>query len=174
MRINAMKAKITADGQLNYSVIALSIYFSNPEYLIQVRLKGIPNSYASAMCLALNTAPVDLPPNESVPIPVEECNNPPAKKDPVNHPSHYTFGKYEVADVLDDWFGDNPLMWQVGKYAARAPHKGNELQDLEKAEWYLKRRIARVKAAFAPEEEVQHYLGEMARALIHANRGEPA
>lgn len=59
----------------------------------------------------------------------------------VYHPSHYTFGKYEVIDVLLDWFPDDPLLWQVGKYIARATRKGNELQDLEKARFYLDKRI---------------------------------
>lgn len=59
----------------------------------------------------------------------------------VNHPSHYTFGKHEVIDVLEDWFSDDPLLWQVGKYIARASHKGKELEDLKKAAFYLQRRI---------------------------------
>jgi hypothetical protein len=61
--------------------------------------------------------------------------------DPVNHPGHYTFGKYEVIDVLEDWFPADPLLWQVGKYIARAGHKGTLLEDLKKAAWYLRRRI---------------------------------
>lgn len=65
--------------------------------------------------------------------------------DDVKRPKHYNFGKYEVADILDDWFSQNPLLWQVGKYIARADHKENAIQDLEKAEWYLKREIARRK-----------------------------
>ena len=28
------------------------------------------------------------------------------------------------------------------KYITRAPHKGNEVQDLEKARWYLDRAIS--------------------------------
>jgi hypothetical protein len=67
--------------------------------------------------------------------------------DPENHPAHYTFGKFEVIDVLEDFFPADPLLWQVGKYIARAGHKGNTLQDLEKAEWYLRRRIEKEKAA---------------------------
>lgn len=62
--------------------------------------------------------------------------------DNVNHPSHYTFGKFEVIDVLMDWFPSDPLLWQVGKYIARASRKGNELEDLKKARFYLERRIA--------------------------------
>lgn len=60
---------------------------------------------------------------------------------PINHPSHYTFGKYEVIDVLEDWFHNDPLLWQVGKYIARATHKGKDLEDLKKAAFYLQRRI---------------------------------
>jgi hypothetical protein len=36
------------------------------------------------------------------------------KDDPVNHPAHYTFGKLEVIDILEDWFPADPLLWQVG------------------------------------------------------------
>ncbi len=66
--------------------------------------------------------------------------------DAVNHPPHYTFGKFEVIDVLEDWFPTDPLLWQVGKYIARAGHKGNRLQDLEKAHCYLERAISKLKA----------------------------
>jgi hypothetical protein len=64
-------------------------------------------------------------------------------EDAINHPLHYTFGKYEVIDVLEDWFPTDPLLWQVGKYIARAGHKGNLVEDLKKARWYLDRRIAK-------------------------------
>ncbi len=60
--------------------------------------------------------------------------------DPVNHPSHYTFGKIEVIEVIDDWrlgFYEG----QVVKYIGRAKHKGSELEDLKKAQWYLNRLI---------------------------------
>jgi chaperonin cofactor prefoldin len=66
--------------------------------------------------------------------------------DPVNSPSHYTFGRFEVIDVLEDWFPDDPLLWQVGKYIARAWRKDNALEDLKKARWYLDRRIARLES----------------------------
>ena len=69
--------------------------------------------------------------------------------DPINHPSHYTFGRFEVIDVLEDWFKTNPLLWQVGKYIARAEHKRKPLEDLKKARWYLDREIARLEAKTA-------------------------
>jgi len=65
--------------------------------------------------------------------------------DLVNHPKHYTFGKYEVLDVLMDWFPRSPLLWQVVKYIARAGHKGHYTQDLEKAQFYLNKAIEEAK-----------------------------
>lgn len=65
--------------------------------------------------------------------------------DPVNHPKHYTFGNFEVIDVLQDWFPNNPLLWQVGKYIARAERKGRTLEDLRKAMFYLQREIERLE-----------------------------
>lgn len=60
--------------------------------------------------------------------------------DNVNHPSHYNFGKYEVIDVIEDWgLGFN--LGNAVKYIARADHKGNALEDLKKAAWYLQREI---------------------------------
>ena len=63
--------------------------------------------------------------------------------DAVNHPPHYTFGKIEVLDAIEDW----QLGFHAGnvvKYVARAKHKGTELQDLHKARFYLDRLIALV------------------------------
>jgi hypothetical protein len=65
--------------------------------------------------------------------------------DPVNHPSHYTFGRFEVIDVLQDWFPASPLLWQVVKYVARAQHKSCTLQDLKKAQFYLNKQIAELE-----------------------------
>jgi hypothetical protein len=67
------------------------------------------------------------------------------ENDPVNHPKHYTFGNFEVLDVLQDWFPNNPLLWQVGKYIARAERKGRNLEDLRKARFYLDREIERLE-----------------------------
>lgn len=60
----------------------------------------------------------------------------------VNHPTHYNKGKYEVIDVIEDWnLGFN--LGNAIKYIARAEHKENALEDLKKAEWYIKREIER-------------------------------
>lgn len=94
--------------------------------------------------------------------------------DPVNHPQHYTFGKYEVIDVLEDWFATDPLLWQVGKYLARAGRKGDTLEDLKKARWYLERRISKLEesqqtkaAATQDAIEVAKRCAEMITPLVH-------
>jgi hypothetical protein len=64
--------------------------------------------------------------------------------DPVNNPSHYTDGKIEVIDFIEDK-GLNFHRGNVIKYVARAGKKGNELEDLKKAMWYLEREINRLE-----------------------------
>lgn len=66
--------------------------------------------------------------------------------DNINHPKHYQ-GKYEVWDVLDEWFPNNPTLWNCGKYLARADRKGAPLEDLKKARVYLEREIEKREAA---------------------------
>ena len=60
--------------------------------------------------------------------------------DNVNHPPHYTTGSIEVIDfILDQQFGY--LDGQVIKYLCRHAHKGTQLEDLKKAQWYLNKLI---------------------------------
>lgn len=63
--------------------------------------------------------------------------------DPVNHPSHYTFGKHEVIDVIEDW-SMNYNLGNAIKYIARAgkKNKETEIQDLQKAIFYINRQIS--------------------------------
>lgn len=58
----------------------------------------------------------------------------------VHSPKHYTAGKYEVIDVIEDWDLNFRLANTV-KYVARHKHKGKPLEDLKKALWYLQREI---------------------------------
>ena len=66
------------------------------------------------------------------------------KHDLVNHPAHYTDGGIEVIDFIEATrLGYHP--GNVVKYIRRAGKKGtnNGLEDLRKAQWYLKRAIER-------------------------------
>lgn len=65
------------------------------------------------------------------------------EEDVINHPSHYTRGKIEVIDFIED----QQLPYHLGnviKYIARAGYKGDKLEDLKKARWYLDRYINEV------------------------------
>jgi len=62
--------------------------------------------------------------------------------DMVSHPAHYNIGKIEVIEFLEDQFMGRPHEWNAVKYIARAAYKGKQIEDLEKAIWYLKRKIA--------------------------------
>ena len=61
----------------------------------------------------------------------------------VSHPSHYNQG-IEAIDIIESW-GLNFSLGNVIKYTLRAPYKGKEIEDLEKAKWYLEREIIRLK-----------------------------
>ena len=66
--------------------------------------------------------------------------------DPVKKPKHYNAGKIEVIAFIED----QNLGYHLGnviKYVTRAPHKGEEIQDLHKAAWYLQRRIWLLEAS---------------------------
>lgn len=63
------------------------------------------------------------------------------KKDMVNHPTHYTSKKWEVIEILQEFFSKEPLLWQCGKYLLRCLHKENTVQDLKKMIWYANKYI---------------------------------
>lgn len=76
---------------------------------------------------------------------LDEAKTPP-HNDPVNHPAHYTTGKIEVIDFIDD----KELGFCLGnavKYIARAGKKDPEktIEDLKKSIWYINHEIERMK-----------------------------
>lgn len=68
--------------------------------------------------------------------------------DSVNHPSHYTHGKIETIDKIEDVLGlEGFQAYCVGnaiKHLDRYKLK-NGLEDLKKAEWYLNRLITNME-----------------------------
>ena len=75
------------------------------------------------------------------------------KNDPVNHPSHYTDGKIEVIDFIEDKNLNFHLANAV-KYISRAGKKdpSKEIEDLKKARWYLDRYIQKLESDNASTE----------------------
>lgn len=68
----------------------------------------------------------------------------PKKPDMVNHPPHYTAhpSGVECIQVTEHM---NFNLGNTVKYIWRAGEKGAQIQDLEKAAWYLNREIQRLK-----------------------------
>jgi hypothetical protein len=66
--------------------------------------------------------------------------------DMVNSPSHYASGYVECIDAIESSLTIEAfrgyLKGNIQKYLWRYEEKGDSLQDLQKAEWYLKRLIA--------------------------------
>jgi hypothetical protein len=71
---------------------------------------------------------------------VADVNQAIAQHDAVNHPAHYKAGGIETIDYIEA----KELSYHLGnviKYVSRADHKGQKLEDLKKAQWYLSRAI---------------------------------
>ena len=70
------------------------------------------------------------------------------KEDNINHPSHYTTGKVEVINYIEDKLTKDEfqgyLQGNILKYVSRWKHKGG-LEDLKKANWYLLKLIENEK-----------------------------
>jgi len=72
-------------------------------------------------------------------------------KEAVDHPEHYNAGrtldedgtaKFEPIKIIEAWdLGLGFCLGNAIKYVLRAPHKDDEVEDLEKALWYLKRAL---------------------------------
>jgi hypothetical protein len=70
-------------------------------------------------------------------------NEPP---DPVNQPAHYKAKGFECIDVIEA-LGLDYHLGNTVKYIWRAESKGNYLEDLRKARWYLDRYITLLENA---------------------------
>ena len=68
--------------------------------------------------------------------------------DSVNAPAHYLHGRKETIDVITDCMTNDEfhgyLKGNILKYVSRYKFKGEPLEDLQKAHWYLNRLIKEV------------------------------
>jgi hypothetical protein len=69
-----------------------------------------------------------------------------AGQDMVNHPGHYNWFS-NGAEVIDITENLSFNLGNVVKYVARASRKGNQIEDLEKAHWYLVRELDRIRGS---------------------------
>lgn len=68
--------------------------------------------------------------------------------DNVNHPSHYTEGKIECIEYIEDKLTPEEyrgyIKGNVLKYITREKHKNGD-EDIRKAKWYLDRLVNRLE-----------------------------
>ena len=64
-------------------------------------------------------------------------------KETINHPDHYKGNRFEAIDIIEDY----ELNFNLGstlKYVLRAGKKNDAIEDLQKAEWFIKRELDRL------------------------------
>ena len=83
--------------------------------------------------------------------------------DPVNHPAHYTQhpSGVECIQITEHM---NFCRGNAVKYIWRAGEKGNEVEDLKKARWYLDREIQRLEGG--PDEKSSDSMEEQYMKLL--------
>ena len=78
-----------------------------------------------------------------------KSNNEPPSSNNVDHPSHYNQGGIECIDAMVAAYGKEAVsvfcLLNAFKYLWREEHK-NGKEDLEKAIWYLKKRLELIKS----------------------------
>lgn len=84
--------------------------------------------------------------------------------DMVNNPPHYTAGKYETIDIIEDTTWGYHLATAF-KYLHRAAYKGKEKEDLRKAVWFLLRYIDTL-----PDEEAMINEGGPVEPVIEGDK----
>lgn len=86
--------------------------------------------------------------------------------DLVNNPPHYSAFGFESLELLEKVFELMPeknMIFYIGnalKYAIRSKFKGNEIQDLKKCEFYIKKCSKLISEDFKifESKEIMHYL----------------
>ncbi len=65
----------------------------------------------------------------------------------IDHPPHYGGDTtYEAIKAIEAW-GLGFALGNAVKYLSRAGKKGDAIEDLKKARWYIDREIARMEAS---------------------------
>lgn len=86
-------------------------------------------------------------------------------QDPVNHPKHYTShpSGIECIRITEHM---NFCLGNAVKYIWRADEKGNSLEDLQKAAWYIAREIDR-RERLARRAGVSHFKAQPEEFPVH-------
>lgn len=89
-------------------------------------------------------------------------------KDQVNHPQHYggEHNPYEAIKVIEAYNLDFHLGNTV-KYVLRAGKKDDIVQDLEKAKWYLERKLEQIKATRENKKNLKTAMEDLLKEPFH-------
>ena len=83
--------------------------------------------------------------------------------DPIENPPHYTQGTVELIEAIESrGWGREWCLGNAVKYLWRAGEKDDEVQDLEKALWYIRRRMHQISRELemeAVEKQDDFYQG---------------
>lgn len=69
-------------------------------------------------------------------------------KDKINHPPHYTHGTIETIEVIEDWnmgYHLANVIKYISRYRFKYTDKAKQINDLEKAIWFLERKIKKMR-----------------------------
>lgn len=102
-------------------------------YKMKQKLKPLESFNNLPRLLPRKTAPKEVLEEWDAEVPNSE-------PDVVNSPDHYKVGGVETIDFIEAKKLDYNLGNAV-KYISRADYKGNRIQDLQKARWYIDRAI---------------------------------
>jgi transposase-like protein len=147
---NAKRAKIVAAinaGQMTTSEIARE-FGTTYQYVYSIKYAMKGKELASDSTEEQLSLPLDgeLPPAVVKLRAKLDAQSVGKQTEAVNHPPHYTAGGIETIDFIEAK-NLNFRLANVVKYVSRASHKGKQLEDLRKAQWYLSREIMALEAA---------------------------
>lgn len=102
---------------------------------------GVPRFRRRAVDRVHSESDEPPPANHPEPPPSAEVD----ATDPVNHPKHYTSHPSGVECItVTEWMSFN--LGNAVKYIWRAGMKGYQIEDLQKARWYIDRELKRLGA----------------------------
>jgi hypothetical protein len=132
-------SKLTSLADSQSSLAPFTFHTRKPN-LEQMRLPNRDGSCAAGVLCCNRGESVEATPKTGNEAPIEA----------INHPAHYGGAEdpYEAIKVVEAW-GLGFHLGNVVKYLSRAGKKGDALEDLKKARWYLDRQIANLEKAQA-------------------------
>lgn len=76
----------------------------------------------------------------------------------VNHPQHYGGDSPLEAIKVIEYHNLGFCLGNVVKYVLRSDKKGNQLQDLKKAKWYLDREIEKLERSAKIQDSIADFM----------------